>query len=268
MLVRNVAKLVLLTAAAAPAAGCVSTLPTVDAPSTTMKAKDARVLLAKSLGNLRDVRSARDLRFTGDKLTFVGEVRETGKQTDFSIPFDQMTQLTVDWKRFGQWEWSGGLSYQLLSNEKPLDIGGFSVDFMSKDDALACVDALLITRAAASVSATEEPDFAAFTAEAAAWRMKTPRPAMSDEALTYKLVAEDAFKRKDFPGALKAYGDALERHPMWPDGHYNAALLAGEAEDYELAASHMRRYLALAPDAKDAARAREKLLLWQHKASQ
>ena len=79
-------------------------------------------------------------------------------------------------------------------------------------------------------------------------------------------MAEDAFQRKDFTAALDAYCDALDRHPMWPEGHYNAALLAAEVEDYELAARHMRRYLVLAPGAKDAAAAEETFLLWQHKA--
>jgi tetratricopeptide (TPR) repeat protein len=81
-------------------------------------------------------------------------------------------------------------------------------------------------------------------------------------------LAEDAFKRKDFVAALDAYVEALGMHPMWPEGHYNAALLAAELKDYELAARHMRRYLALAPDAKDASAAKDKYLLWQHKAKQ
>lgn len=44
--------------------------------------------------------------------------------------------------------------------------------------------------------------------------------------------------------------------------------LAAEVEDYELAALHMRRYLMLAPEAKDASAAKDKLLLWQHKAKE
>jgi tetratricopeptide (TPR) repeat protein len=91
---------------------------------------------------------------------------------------------------------------------------------------------------------------------------------MSDEARGYKLLAEDALKRKDFSAALEAYRTALTKDPMWPEGQYNAALLAAEAEDYELAANYMRRYLVLAPDAKDAASARDNLLVWQLKAKQ
>ena len=113
---------------------------------------------------------------------------------------------------------------------------------------------------------SEEPDFAAFSAEAQIWIAATSKPEMSDDARTQKVMAEDAFKQKDFPGALTHYLAALNKHSMWPEGHYNAAMLAAEAEDYELAAHHMRRYLVLAPDAKDAQASKDKFLLWQQKA--
>ncbi len=113
---------------------------------------------------------------------------------------------------------------------------------------------------------TEEALWGAFAASAKRWLATTPRPAMSDEALTYKALAKDASKREDFAAARAAYGKALEYYPMWPNGHYDAAVLAAEAKDYKLAAYHMRRYLVLAPDAKDADAAKEQLLLWQHKA--
>ncbi|TSA41214.1 MAG: hypothetical protein D4R57_00865 [Verrucomicrobiales bacterium] len=128
------------------------------------------------------------------------------------------------------------------------------------------IDAVLTLKAAALVPDTEEADFAAFTASAKTWLAATPKPEMPDDARAYKALAEDAFKRKDFPTALEAYCDALDKYPMWPAGHYNAASLAAEADDYELAAHHMRRYLVLTPDAKDAQAAKDKLLLWQLKA--
>ena len=128
------------------------------------------------------------------------------------------------------------------------------------------IDAALILKDA--VLAAEQTDFAAFSAGAQAWLMATSRSEMPDDVRTFKLVAEDAFKRKDFTAALDAYGKALDMFPMWPEGQYNAALLAAETEDYELAAQHMRRYLVLAPDAKDASAAKDKLLLWQHKAKE
>ena len=143
-----------------------------------------------------------------------------------------------------------------------------SIYFHNIATARIWVDALLTLKAAEMAPDTEEADFSAFTSSAKVWLLAAPKPEMSDEARTYKLVAEDAFKRNDFPAALNAYCEALDRFPMWPEGHYNAALLAAEVEDYELAAQHMRRYLVLAPDAKDASAAKDKLLFWQHKAKE
>lgn len=50
--------------------------------------------------------------------------------------------------------------------------------------------------------------------------------------------------------------------------HHTPKPLAAEAGDCELAAQHMRRYLVLAPDAKDVVAAKDKFLLWQHKAKE
>ena len=129
------------------------------------------------------------------------------------------------------------------------------------------IDSIFALRKAAFAPDTEESEFSAFSVSAKDWLAASSKPKMADDALTYRLLAEDAYKRKDFTAALEAYSDALSRHPMWPDGHYNTALLAAEAEDFELASRHMRRYLVLSPDAKDSASAKEKFLLWQHKAN-
>ena len=135
--------------------------------------------------------------------------------------------------------------------------------------AIMFIDAVVVLKEAAlAPDPEEETDFADFTAKAETWLAGLPKPEMPDDARANKLLAEDEFKRKDFSAALKAYCKALELFPMWPSGHYNAALLAAVAEDYELAGHHMRRYLVLAPDAQDAAAAKDKLLLWQLKAKE
>ncbi len=131
------------------------------------------------------------------------------------------------------------------------------------------INAMLVLKEAALAPDTEEEaNFAAFTAEAKTWLAATVKPEMAKEARTFKLVAEDALKRKDFPATLDAYCEALDKFPMWPEGQYNAALLAAETHDYDLAAHHMRRYLVLAPNAKGSKAAEDKLLLWEHKAKE
>ncbi len=233
--------------------GC-SSVERVDAPRTQMTVLQAGQMLRESLSHLWSRNNVREVKFNRHRVTFRYELpndefygSSAGQTRDQSVSFAEVNNLSVD-------------GIDVLSN------GHFMLRFDTKYAALKFVDALLTLQEAGLAPDPEEADFTAFTIEAKAWLVVTPKPEMSDEARTYKLSAEDAFKRKDFAAALKAYCDALIKFPMWPEGHYNAAVLAAEAEDFELAAQHMRRYLVLAPDAKDAAAAKDKLLLWQHKA--
>ena len=63
--------------------------------------------------------------------------------------------------------------------------------------------------------------------------------------------------------ALAAYRSALDVSPGWASGHYNAALIAGQLENYALAITEMRRYLYLAPNAPDARAAQDQIYRWE-----
>lgn len=250
-------------------ANCAVAKPKEISISTTkMSVKEARESLASALNQLynEDARetfrnSVRDIRFTRRKTFFVVTTTHDGIAHDCSVIFENLTNLSV--------KTIGGTSY-VQSHGATVKFGskpGCHAWFLGKSTAAKFIDAIsVLQKAAADGPALEENDFAAFTANAQNWLTAVPKPEMTDTVRTFKLLAEDAFKRKNFAAALDAYTEALVRHPMWPDGHYNAALLAAETEDYELAAHHMRRYLVLAPDAPDAPAAKDKLLLWQHKA--
>jgi hypothetical protein len=112
------------------------------------------------------------------------------------------------------------------------------------------------------------PMFAKFKEEAAAWRALPVKPALPDDAQRFRIVAEDAFKNKDFEKAVEYYERGLTIEPLWPQGQYNAALLYGELQIYGQAAVHMKRYLALVPDAPNATPAWEKMYLWEEKAKE
>ncbi|HXT00717.1 MAG TPA: hypothetical protein VN915_08595, partial [Elusimicrobiota bacterium] len=71
---------------------------------------------------------------------------------------------------------------------------------------------------------------------------------------------------KRFADAVKYYEQALAVFPLWPEGQFNAALLDGEQRQFARAASHMRLYVALAPNAKDVQVAQDKLIVWEEKA--
>ena len=235
----------------------------VDAPSTQMTVKQARQALVESLNYLASnfgSRAVSKVKFNQHRVTFLDDT------TDCAVVFSEMTKLTVKTDRFGSVIYMNGKIFRLHREAS----GNDSSDawFSSESNAKVFAEALLTLKTAALAPDPEEASFVAFSAEAKNWATATPKPEMSKEVRTYKLVAEDAFKRKEFPAALEAYGKALDVFPMWPEGQYNAALLAAEIEDFELAAQHMRRYLVLAPDAKDVAAAEDKLLLWQHKAKE
>jgi len=94
------------------------------------------------------------------------------------------------------------------------------------------------------------------------------KPPLSEEVQRLRAMAEDASRNKEFEKAVQYYERALEIEPLWPQGQYNAALLEGELQWYGKAASRMKCYLQLVPDAANAEAAREKIYLWEGKAKE
>jgi tetratricopeptide (TPR) repeat protein len=133
----------------------------------------------------------------------------------------------------------------------------------SREDAEIFADALARLADAARHSPVD--DSAAFAEKAAAWRALTPKPGLSPDADRERILAEAAFREKKPEVAFSHFERALAIEPCWPDGNFNAALLAGELGVYEDALRYMRRYLMLVPDSKDAAGAREKIIVWEDK---
>ena len=109
---------------------------------------------------------------------------------------------------------------------------------------------------------------AAFQEAFQAWRLRTAEPGFPEEAQQYRIMAEDAFKNQEYEKALDDYENALAVAPCWPNVQFNAALIAAELRQFDIAARHMRHYLELAPNAANAGAAREKMLLWEGKAAE
>jgi tetratricopeptide (TPR) repeat protein len=107
-----------------------------------------------------------------------------------------------------------------------------------------------------------------FQPKAAAWRSLSVKPPIPDKVRQRRLLAEDAFNEKRFNDAAMEYEAGLEIDPLWPAGHYNAALIYAELKKYGDAAWHMRCYLELLPNAPDGQEARDSMLLWQGKAEE
>jgi tetratricopeptide (TPR) repeat protein len=104
-----------------------------------------------------------------------------------------------------------------------------------------------------------------FHQQAANWRALNPKPLISEEVRVNRLLAEDAVKNNKPAEALGYYETGLELDPTWPQGCFNAALIAAELGFYTEAVEHMQAYLELVPDAPDAQSARDQILIWKHK---
>ncbi len=240
----------------------------IDRPGRVMSVRDARKALAASLKRLIDVLDRKEtvsvVRWDRQGAVFQESGAYGGK---IILKFSEMDDFAL----VREPEAKPPCTKVTMRGRALQLVEGRSVHhdlhaFFEPEAAVLFVDAILTLKAAGPAPDTEERDFGVFSGQAQQWLLSQTRPAMPDAARADKAAAEEAFKRKEFAAALESYADALEAFPLWPEGQYNAALLAAEVGDYERAAHHMRRYLALAPDAKDTGASKEKFLLWQRKA--
>jgi hypothetical protein len=102
---------------------------------------------------------------------------------------------------------------------------------------------------------------------AAAWRALDPKPPLPNDVRVQRLLAEDAVKAHQPEEALKFYEDGLALYPTWPQGCFNAALIAAELGFFADAVEYMEHYLELLPEAPDAQAARDQIDIWRYKAN-
>ena len=107
-----------------------------------------------------------------------------------------------------------------------------------------------------------------FPARAAGWRALASKPPLPDAVRIRRLMAEDAIKNQKPEEALNYYEQGLRTYPTWPEGWFNAAMVASELGRYADAAEYMENYLLLTPDAADAQAARDQLEMWKIKAKE
>lgn len=108
-----------------------------------------------------------------------------------------------------------------------------------------------------------------FKIKANAYRDAKDKPALSDEVRQYGMLGVDAVNGKNFDDALNQFEAGLALNPLWPNGHYNTAMIYAQMLDYESAIYHMKAYLELTPaDDKEFQANKDRLLLWQGKLKQ
>lgn len=108
-------------------------------------------------------------------------------------------------------------------------------------------------------------EYANFEAQLKTWRDAAVKPTMPESAREHQVLAEFAFKEKNVDKAIGEYTQALAIFPMWPEGQYNLATLAGEKKMYEVAIQHMKEYLELSPESPDAQAAKDSVIIWKDK---
>lgn len=111
----------------------------------------------------------------------------------------------------------------------------------------------------AELEARRGEDEAAFKAALSASR----EDALPEEAHKFEVQANAAVKKEDFKTAAQRYAQGLAVAPGWPEGRYNYALILGKLSCNEDAILQMKRYLQLAPKARDSRKAQDKIYEWE-----
>ena len=146
------------------------------------------------------------------------------------------------------------------------DHGSFWADFGRRADAERFWDALYVLKHNATgdlpAPAESAADTAAFDKAVTFYRNRSVKPDLPENARRFKVQAEAAVREKRYDDAIHLYAKGLAVAPWWPEGHYNRALLLGEAGRKPEAVREMKKYLQLEPSAPDARAAQDKIYEW------
>ena len=107
--------------------------------------------------------------------------------------------------------------------------------------------------------------FLDFQQKAKIWQARADKPPLPEEVRRFRVLADGALQSKNFGKAAGYYEQGLAIEPMWSAGHYNAALIYGELKIYSMAVIHMKRFLELKPDDKEARASRDQMYVWEEK---
>ncbi|MFA6284062.1 MAG: tetratricopeptide repeat protein [Desulfurivibrionaceae bacterium] len=103
-----------------------------------------------------------------------------------------------------------------------------------------------------------------FAPVAAQYRALKVKPAMSEEQRRVVVQANALNDRKEYAKAISLYQKAIEVDPVsYPQAYFNLALLSAQVQRFKPAIAYMKQYLLLAPDAKDARAAQDKIYEWE-----
>jgi tetratricopeptide (TPR) repeat protein len=104
---------------------------------------------------------------------------------------------------------------------------------------------------------------AAFQEEARKYREIPVKPPVPEEAHKYAVQGDFAAEKKNLAAAADRYADALKVAPWWPEGHFKRGRILADMERYGEAVDEMKKFLLLAPDAKEAREAQDNIYKWE-----
>ncbi|EKD40740.1 MAG: protein of unknown function DUF323 [uncultured bacterium] len=107
-------------------------------------------------------------------------------------------------------------------------------------------------------------ELAVFKEKAAQYRASKIKPQVSEAQRKFIVQANAFTQKKDYVGAIDRYNKAIELDPVsYPEAYFNLALLSAQENRFKSAIGYMEKYLLLAPDAKDARSAQDKIYEWE-----
>jgi hypothetical protein len=252
----------LLFAVSVMAAGCVTTAytPTPDnipkisyaeAGRNLMVLKGSRIFVHGHYCNIADVKIGFD---TVDIIY--------RKQTIFNIETGDTGIETIHLKTFQVPPVStqaGNAAYFMNLSKNRMLL------FRTQNEAIACANALFVLkrRAEGYTPPKDAAAEAAFQEEARKYRAMRVKPVLPEEAHKYAVQGDFAVEKKNLDAAADRYADALKVAPWWPEGHFKRGLVLADLERYAEGIDEMKKFLLLAPDAKEARAAQDNIYKWE-----
>jgi tetratricopeptide (TPR) repeat protein len=222
-----------------------------DAGKKLMALKGSRIYTDKRYFNIADVKISSDsVDIIFKKRNFLNiETGDTDKQT---IHLKSLKVPSVSTQK-------GNSAYFM----KFLD--GRMLLFRNENEAVSCANALFILkRHAEGYSPPKDAAAeAAFQDEARKYREMPVKPVLPEKAHKYAVQGDFAVEKKNLAAAVDHYAEALKVAPWWPEGHFKRGLILADIERYDEAIEEMKKFLLLAPDAKEARAAQDNIYKWE-----
>jgi tetratricopeptide (TPR) repeat protein len=143
--------------------------------------------------------------------------------------------------------------------------------FTTQNDAVSFANALFILARGdeghRSVPPKDLAAEAAFQEAARKYREMPVKPVLPEEAHKYAVQGDFAVDKKNLTAAVDRYAEALRIAPWWPEGHFRRGRILADMERYGEAVDEMKKFLLLAPEAKEARDAQDNIYKWESAAA-